>query len=318
MRRPPPDPAAETRVRFFLVGALIGLLTLLLSCYFTLRNVAANDHLRELNAAIRAVEGAQVSTYLALMNATRIPRVFEPGQHPLYVVTCIPEDETAEAQEIVRQVAYTFRTVPMDADYVHHPLTAAYRHHRYKAAKILREVWQQFQPDEDSLMSEVYGSMLSLAELREVDLSVLVHCETYDTFRCRAAVDAARLRNGPSSQLERTYQLRHGTSQPSPPRIPFRDPDIPRKVVAPASTVRAGFWKDPFRPPLAGLLPPRDTLVMNPGYFSDPASQVLYMVFGHIEGSMLLTGFVIFSLSLTCFSLAAWALGVACWMVSRA
>jgi hypothetical protein len=318
------DVIAESTIRLFLLGLLLGLITILLSCYYTVQSFASdktsgfNDNVKELNEAIRAVDGPLVSKYLTEMNASGLPRDFEAGQHPLYVVTCIPEEETTEAQEMVRLVAHTFRIVPFDVDYTHHPLTAAYRHHRYKVAKILLEVWRQFPPSLGSPMGEVYGSALSVAELRAVDPSVVIYCESRDVVRCRNAVDGARVRTTPTSQLEGAYLLRFGAPQTPPPHIPFRDADMPGRVIAPPSTVRAGFWDDPFRPAVPDLLPPRGSLVVNPGYFSDPAEQLLYMFFGHVEGSTVLSGFVVFALSVTAFCLTLWAIGVTVWMVRSA
>ena len=308
----PPNPVAETMVRLFVIAIVVALIIILLSSYHT------SDAVAGLNEAIRAVDGTLVSKYLNEMNVTGLPREFKLGQHPLYVVTTIPEDETAEAQEIVRQVAYTFRTVPIDVDYAHHPLTAAYRHHRVKVAKILLEVWRQFPPNTGSPMSEVYASALSIADMRLLDPSVFVYCEARDFPRCRSVVDATRLHSTPTSQLEGAYLLRHNAPQTPPLRIPFVDTDMPPRVVAPISTIRAGLWNDPFRPPLPGLLPPHGEFIMHPGYFSDPGDQFLYMVFGHVEGSMALTGFMFFALAVTVLCLGSWAVGIGVWLWRRA
>ncbi|KPI88216.1 hypothetical protein ABL78_2720 [Leptomonas seymouri] len=298
----------------FVVSIAAGLITVLFSLYWT-ESAVPDNGLMQLNAAIRAVNGAEVLKYLVEMNKTGIPRVFEPGRHPLYVVTCIPEEVTAEAQAIVYRVAYTFRFAPLDVDYAKHPLTAAYRHHRYKVAKILAEVWRQFPVHVDFPMSEVYASALSLAELSKVEPSVKVYCEDRDMRRCLRVIDPSRIQNFHTSWLERAYEKVHKTRQAPPPHIPFRDSDTPHRVVAPASTVRAGFWDDPFRPPQPDVLPPRSSIIMNPGYFSNPSEQLLYTLFGHVEGSVVLEGFILFSLSLTSFFLALWALCVVCWMV---
>lgn len=317
MRRPP-DRNIEAMARLFLIGALMGLITILLSCYYTLQSyVPPLIDTTELNAAIRAVDGARVNQLLQELNSTGFPHTLKPDQHPMYVVTCMPEDTTAEAQEIVRQVAYTFRGVPLDVDYAHHPLTAAYRHHRYHAARILLEVSRQFLPRMFYPMSEVYASALTLAELREVDPAVHVYCEARDNFRCRSVVDPSRIRSSETSQLEAAYRLAHNRAQTPPARIPYRDHDVPRRVVAPASTVRAGIWNDPFRPPLPDLLPPRGALVVNPAYFSDPGDQFLYMVFGHVEGSLVLTSFVFYALAVTIVCLASWSIGVTWWMAHQ-
>ncbi|GET93090.1 hypothetical protein, conserved [Leishmania tarentolae] len=312
MRRP----ESESAVRFYVAGMLVALFGLLLSCGYSFGLFQIPDKVDELNTAIRAVEGKQVALLLdaVFSNGTR----FSKGHvHPLYALSCVQEEETEEARSMIRSVARRFRAEPVDVDYAHHPLTAAYRHHRYAVAQMLIEEWRHPVPgvsDEEAVMDEVYAFALTAADLKRVDPSVYVYCRDADRIRCRA-LDPQRIRDASNSRLEAAYRRRFGRIQELPAATSYRDTDMPSKIVAPTSTIRAAFWDDPFRPVVPDLLPPRTAMMMNPGYFDSVLSQLSYTLLGHIEGSSTVVAFGVFALCTICLFLGTWCAGVSYWLL---
>ncbi|AYU83374.1 hypothetical protein, conserved [Leishmania donovani] len=308
---------AESAARFYMAGMLVGLLGLLLSCGYSFGLFHSPDEVEQLNAAIRTVEGRQVALLLdsVFSNGTRFDG--KGHIHPLYALACVQEEETEEARRMIRNVARRFRTEPIDIGYAHHPLTAAYRHHRYAVAQALIEEWRRPAPnvsDEEAVMDEVYASSLTVSELQRVDPSVHVYCRDADAVRCRA-LDPERIRDASNSRLEAAYRRRFGQTQELPTVTPYRDTDMPSKIVAPASTVRAAFWDDPFRPLVPDLLPPRTAMVMNPGYFDNVLDQLSYTLLGHMEGSSTVVAFGLFAMCTMCLFLGTWCAGVSYWLL---
>ncbi|KAG5463857.1 hypothetical protein LSCM1_00029 [Leishmania martiniquensis] len=313
MRRQEVDSAA----RFYMACMLVGVCGLLLSCGYGMGLFRTPDTVEQLNAAIRAVEGKLVSSLLdaVLPNGTRFDG--KGYLHPLYALTCVEEEETEEARRMIREVAQRFRAEPIDVDYAHHPLTAAYRHHRYAVAKALIEEWRRSAPrasDEEAVMDEVYASALTVEELQRVDPSVYVYCHSADAARCRV-IDSTRIRDASSSRLEAAYKRRFGHPQELPNATPYRDTSMPSKVIAPGSTIRAAFWDDPFRPVVPYLLPPRTAVVMNPGYFDNLLEQLSYTLLGHKNGSSTAVAFAMFAVGTICIFFVLWCAGATYWLV---
>nr|CAJ2481425.1 unnamed protein product [Leishmania braziliensis] len=306
--------------RFYATGILVGLFALLFSCCYSFGLFHIPDKVEQLNAAIRAVDGRRVSSLLDTVFSSGTRFDSKGYLHPLYALACVQEEETEEARRMIREVARRFRAESIDVDYAHHPLTAAYRHHRYTVAQVLIEEWQRPVPDakdEDAIMDEVYASSLTVAELQRVDPRVYVYCRDVDSVRCRA-VHPARIRDAANSRLEAAYRRRFGRAQELPAVTPYRDTDMPSKVVAPGSTIRAASWDDPFRPVVPELLPPRTAMVMNPGYFDSVLDELSYAVLGHVEGSSSVATFALFAMGVMFLFLSAWCVGMTYWLVCYA
>ncbi|KAG5489908.1 hypothetical protein JKF63_00025 [Porcisia hertigi] len=308
---------ARSSARFFVVGMLVGLCSLLVTCGYGLGLFQTLDEVEQLNAAIRAVEKKRVESLLDAIfpNGTSFDR--KGHLHPLYALTCVDEQETEEAREMIRHVAHRFRAAAVDVDYAHHPLTAAYRHNRDVVAQALIEEWRS--PvlgvvDEDAVMDEVYASALSAEELQRVDSSVYVYCRDDDAIPCQS-INPARIRDASSSRLEAAYRRRFGHAQEPPAVTPYRDTDMSSAIVAPGSTIRTGFWDDPFRPLIPDLLPPRSVAVMNPGYFDSFVEQLSYTFLGHMKGSSTVAVFAMFAVGTVFLFLGAWCVGMTYWLV---
>ncbi|KAK7197235.1 hypothetical protein NESM_000669400 [Novymonas esmeraldas] len=308
---------AESVARFYMAGMLIGLLGLLLSCGYGVGLFHAPDDVEKLNAAIRTVESSRVTSLLQVLSAGKTNFSTEGRVHPLYALTCVEEDHTEEAQQMIHEVAKWFRTVPIDLDPARHPLTAAYRHRRYTVARAFIEGWQHPVPDaddEDAVMDEVHASALSAAELLKVDPRVNVYCRSSDAARCNV-IAATRVRNASNSRLEAAHQRRYGRPSAPPRETPYRDSDMRPKIIAPSSTVRAALWDDPFHPVVPDLLPPRTAPVMNPGYFSSVLDQLAYVLLGYSEGSSTVEALAVFAVATSLVFFSTWCVGMTYWLV---
>ncbi|CCW59901.1 unnamed protein product [Phytomonas sp. EM1] len=226
------------------------------------------------------VSHGQIRVLKALDYIVNLTRYTDAFPSPFYTLaTADLKDETGK--EIFGFLVQKSFDVNADASYNAHPLTTVYRKNRPHIA-----IWFITQPN---IIAEVYMEKLTCYEASAVHPNITLVLEHNEIRRC--AYQHPRISRYASSKLKSHYEAIYKQPQPSP---------MINGIGPTEGVPDAEWWKYTARNlhPLSGTIDQPWT-VINPAYFHDFSSVLLFYVFSQLENTMnilVLVAALVFSL----------------------